>query len=70
MNVSDEASFDFHGSGNRLNYEDQVVKVYDANGREIYSGIEDYEPMRDAPWEFDDSIGAYRFDGYIKDVID
>jgi len=58
----------FSGSNKRLEFEDDLVKVYDAFGKVIYSGVDDYEPMKDAPWEFDKSIGAYRFDSYIKDV--
>jgi len=54
------------GTGKRIDYEDDLVVVYDANGNEIYKGLEDYEPMKYEDWEFDNSLGAYRLDGYVK----
>ena len=58
------------GSGKRLEFEDDLVRVFDPNGKEIYSGIEDYEPMKDEDWKFDSAKGLYVLpDGYQKEVI-
>ena len=59
----------FKGSGNRIEFEDQLVIVYDKKGNEIYRGLEDYEPMKYEDWKFDSSIGAYRFKDFIKDCV-
>ena len=52
--------------GNRIDYEDDLVVVYDAGGEIIYKGMEDYEPYKDEPWKWDEQIGGYRFDGMVK----
>ena len=33
----------------RVNFDDDLVIVYDEDDREIYRGLEDYEPMKDEP---------------------
>lgn len=58
--------FSGKGTGKHIEYEDDLVRVYDKSGTEIYSGLEDYEPMKDENWHFDKSLGAYRFEDYIK----
>lgn len=59
----------------QINYDDDIVIVYDDNEKEIYRGIEDYEPMKDAAWSWENSNRCYRFrdvDGnyYIKICLD
>ena len=51
--------------GKRIDYDDDLVKVYQ-NGKEIYSGIEDYEPMRDADWKWDNTNKYYTYKDMIK----
>ena len=60
----------------RLEVEDDLVIVF-KDDSEIYKGIEDYEPMKDENWRYDNSIQAYRLedsrtDGhtYIKICLD
>ena len=59
----------FKGSGKRIDYDDDLVIVYDKDGNVVYKGLEDYEPMKDEDWKFDSSIGAYRLGDYIKDLV-
>ena len=42
----------------RIEFEDDVVKVF-KNGKLIYKGIEDYEPMKDEPWRWNESTKSY-----------
>lgn len=49
----------------RIDFEDDIVIVFE-DGNQIYKGIEDYEPMKDADWKWDNSIQAYVLDNYIK----
>ena len=50
----------------QIDFEDDLVIVYDENETQIYKGIEDYEPMKDENWQWDPSENVYRFDKYIK----
>lgn len=50
----------------RIEYDDDLVVVYDRDGNEVYRGLEDYEPMKYEPWEYDEDYRFYRFGGYIK----
>lgn len=54
----------------RIDYEDDLVIVYDESGKQIYKGIEDYEPMKDEPWKWDNSEQVYKFKKYIKVCLD
>lgn len=54
----------------RIDYEDDLVIVYDESGKQIYKGIEDYEPMKDEPWKWDNSDQVYKFKKYIKVCLD
>ena len=51
--------------GKRIEFEDDIVIVYAdvdiSHGREIYRGLEDYEPMKDVRWSWDSGNGCYRF---------
>lgn len=53
----------------RIDFEDDLVKVYQGN-KEIYSGIEDYEPMKDANWKWDNNDKCYKYDKYIKICVE
>lgn len=60
-------------AGRRIEYEDDLVVV--TSGKTvIYSGLEDYEPMRNANWKFvkttKDGKGHYEFDKYKKYCLD
>lgn len=48
-----------------INFEDDTVIVYDGD-EEIYRGIEDYEPMKDENWKWDEKTKSYVFDNYRK----
>ena len=54
----------------RIQYEDDMVVVYDKDGKELYKGMEDYEPHKRELWRWDDSIGGYRFNGMTKYCMD
>ena len=49
----------------RIDFEDDIVIVFE-DGNQIYKGIEDYEPMKDADWKWDNNIKAYVLDNYIR----
>ena len=49
----------------RIDFEDDIVIVFEGDNQ-IYKGIEDYEPMKDADWKWDNNIKAYVLDNYIK----
>ena len=46
----------------RIDYEDDIVIVYDNAENQIYKGIEDYEPMNNEPWVWNSKDGCY----YLK----
>ena len=50
----------------RVNFDDDLVIVYDEDDREIYRGLEDYEPMKDEPWKWDNESQSYKLDKYRK----
>lgn len=60
----------------RLETEDDLVIVF-RDDSEIYRGEEDYEPMKDEDWRYDNSIQAYKLENscteghtYIKICLD
>lgn len=53
----------------QISFEDDMVKVFNKDGQEIYSGMEDYEPMKYDDWRWDSTDRVYRLDGYIKVCI-
>lgn len=56
------------GSG-RINYDDDLVRVY-KDGKEIYSGLEDDEPMNRENWKYDSSTKSYKLSGgYVKILV-
>lgn len=54
----------------RIDFEDDLVIVYDESGKQIYKGIEDYEPMKDCDWKWSNDKKAYEYEGYIKICMD
>lgn len=54
----------------QINAEDDLVIVFDENNSQIYKGIEDYEPMKDENWKWDNVEQIYRYNGYIKICLD
>lgn len=59
-------------AGNRINYDDSLVVVM-KDGKEVYRGIEDYNPMKGQWWKFvettKDGRGHYEYNGYKKYLI-
>lgn len=55
----------------RINYDDDIVKVYELgeDNKEIYSGLEDYEPMKDEDWKFCKDLGTYYLADYAAHKI-
>lgn len=53
-----------------IEFEDDIVIVFDENESQIYKGIEDYEPMRYENWQWDNSEKIYKCGGYIKICLD
>ena len=58
----------------RIEFEDDLVVVRDVNGKVIYKGEEDYEPMRDEDWRFNKSKSLYELEGkdfyYTKEILE
>lgn len=54
----------------RINFDDDLVIVYDEEDNEIYRGLEDYEPMKDENWKWDNSSNSYLLDKYRKICLD
>ena len=50
----------------KIEYEDDIVVVYDKDGEIVYKGLEDYEPDKDAPWRWDEKHTCYRYGDRIK----
>jgi len=53
----------------RIEFEDDIVVVYE-DGKVIYKGEEDYEPMKYEDWKWDSSKKHYTFENYIKVCLD
>ncbi len=43
----------------RITHDDDIVIVKNHNGNIIYKGMEDYEPMKDELWIWEDGIQGY-----------
>ena len=56
--------------GKRINYEDDVVLVYDNKGNIVYKGIVDYCPYKDDPYTWNEAGGYYDLEqGYKMTCI-
>lgn len=53
-----------------IEYEDDLVVVYDSGGEEVYKGLEDYEPYKDENWEWDSNSNTYKCNGFTKVCLD
>lgn len=53
----------------QIEFEDDIVVVCDANGKIIYKGIEDYEPLKDADWKYDSLNNVYTYNGMTKKCL-
>jgi len=53
----------------RIEYEDDLVIVYNDKGEVAYKGIEDYDPNKDEDWVWDEKIVGYRYKGWTKFVV-
>lgn len=56
------------GKGKKIEFEDDLVVVY-KDGKEIYKGIEDDEPMKRENWSWSSKDGCYKFKNYTKVVM-
>lgn len=57
--------------GRRINYDDDIVVVYDKSGDVIYKGMEDYEPMKREDWRWNKEKQYYTLgNDYIKVCLD
>ena len=52
--------------GRKIQYEDDLVIVYDDKGNVAYKGMEDYDPNKDLDWKWDDKRGGYVYKGWFK----
>lgn len=53
----------------RIQYDDDLVIVYDENGKVAYRGIEDYDPNKDLDWRYNEATGRYEYRGWTKICI-
>ena len=42
-----------------INFEDDIVAVYDETGDIWYKGLEDYDPNKDMNWKYDKTFQRY-----------
>lgn len=55
----------------RIEFDDDLVVVIDTKtNQEIYRGIDDYEPMKDMPWQWNSKEKSYYLDHYKKYCLD
>ena len=54
----------------KIQFDDDMVIVVDNNGKELYRGIEDYEPMKNEPWKWSCKECCYVLDNYKKYCLD
>ena len=52
----------------RISFEDDLVVVHQ-NGAKVYSGLEDYEPMKNAEWVWNEQKKQYEFKDFVKVCI-
>ena len=53
----------------RIQYDDDLVIVYDEAGRVAYKGMEDYDPNKDLDWRWNAAEGCYTYLGWKKICI-
>lgn len=53
----------------QIEFEDDFVIVYEID-EIIYKGIEDYDPMKDVDWKWDNTNKIYTYGNFIKICVD
>lgn len=53
----------------RIEFDDDLVIVYDEAGNEAYRGLEDYDPNKDLDWRYNEATGRYEYRGWTKICI-
>lgn len=54
----------------RIEFEDDIVVVYDKKKQEIYRGMEDYDPMKYENWLWDEKTRSYYSGNFKKICLD
>jgi len=57
-------------SRGRVLFEDDLVRVFNEKGEEVYKGMEDYDPNKDLAWEYKEERNRYEYNGWIKVCTD
>lgn len=58
------------GNKGRITFEDQIV-IVKKDGKQVYKGMEEYEPMRKRPWKYNEAQGVYELEGgYTKENVE
>ena len=53
----------------KIEFDDDIVVVCDANGNVIYKGMEDYEPFKGSPWVYNRLYNYYELNGMTKKCL-
>ena len=53
----------------RIQYDDDLVRVFNEKGKQVYSGMEDYDPNKDLDWRYDPESGTYKYRNWTKIAI-
>ena len=53
----------------RIEYEDDIVRVFNEKGEEVYKGLEDYDPNKDLDWRYNETRNCYEYKGWTKVCI-
>ena len=59
----------FNLPSKRIEYEDDMVRVFNEKRETAYQGIEDYDPNKDLDWRWDETRHWYEYNGWIKVCI-
>ena len=59
----------FNVPSKRIQYEDDIVRVFNEKGEEVYKGLEDYDPNKDLDWRYNENKNRYEYRGWIKVCI-
>lgn len=54
----------------RIQYDDDIVVVYDEIGKLIFKGMEEDDPYQYCDWQFDEDLGCYTCNGWKKECLD
>ena len=56
----------FNVHSKRIEYDDDLVRVFNEKGEEVYKGLEDFDPNKDLAWEYKEERHRYEYKGWIK----